>query len=61
MAFVPYWVEDGFDYENNHGISIAKMFGFKKPVFYSDVTERDEDFGVMCLDVATGGTDPVAG
>lgn len=49
----PYWVEDKFDYENQHGISIGKMFGLKKPVFRSDVTGTDEDFGVLAVDVAT--------
>lgn len=48
----PYWVEEGFDYENQHGISIGKMFGLKKPVFHSDVTGRKEDFGTLVLDVA---------
>lgn len=49
----PYWVEDKFDYENQHGISVGKMFGLKKPVFHSDVTDQDEDFGVLRMDVAT--------
>lgn len=49
----PYWVEDKFDYENQHGISMGKMFGFKKPVFNSDVTGQPEDFGILRMDVAT--------
>lgn len=49
----PYWVEDTFDYDNQHGISIGKMFGLKKPVFRSDVTGTDEDFGVLAIDLAT--------
>lgn len=49
----PYWIEDKFDYDNQHGISVGKMFGLKKPVFNSDVTSTDEDFGVLAIDVAT--------
>lgn len=48
----PYWVEEGKDYENQQGISIGKILGFKKPVFRSQVTGSDEDFGVICLDTA---------
>lgn len=48
----PMWVEKGFDYDNQQGISVAKIAGFKKPVFRSQVTGTDEDFGILCLDTA---------
>jgi N4-gp56 family major capsid protein len=44
---LPYWVEDDFDYENQYGISVGKIFGLKKPVFRSTVTGDDQDFGVI--------------
>ena len=47
---VPEWNEKEFQYNSQQGISIDKMFGFKKPVFYNTNTGQDEDFGVMCLD-----------
>jgi N4-gp56 family major capsid protein len=53
----PYWVEEGFDYENGQGISIGKIVGLKKPVFRSQVSGTDEDFGVLAIDVAMGGAD----
>lgn len=48
----PKWVEKDFDYDNSPGISIAKIIGFKKPVFPSALTGVKEDFGVICLDTA---------
>ena len=48
----PRWIEKGFDYENQQGISIAKIGGFKKPVFRSNVTRTVEDFSVICVDTA---------
>ncbi len=48
----PIWVEEGFDYENQQGISVGKISGFKKPVFRSNVTRTNEDFGVLNVDVA---------
>jgi len=48
----PYWVEKGFDYENQQAISVGKMCGLKKPVFRSAINGTDEDFGVMVLDTA---------
>ena len=47
---VPEWNEKEFQYNSQQGISIDKMFGLKKPVFYNTNTGQDEDFGVMCLD-----------
>ena len=48
----PEIVEDTFDYGNQNGISIGKIFGLKKPKYHSDVTGQSEDFGVVRLDVA---------
>jgi N4-gp56 family major capsid protein len=48
----PEIVEDTFDYGNQNGISIGKIFGLKKPVYNSDVTGQNEDFGVIRLDVS---------
>lgn len=46
----PSWVEDGFDYENQQGISVAKMLGFLKPQFYTQYSGgTTEDFGVLSL------------
>lgn len=49
---IPEIVEDTFDYGNQNGISIGKIFGLKKPVYYSDYSGQNEDFGVIRLDVA---------
>ena len=49
----PKWVEKEFDYENQPGISIAKILGFLKPQFptqYSGGTK--EDHGVISAYVA---------
>ena len=48
----PSWDEDKFDYGNQLGISTGKIMGFKKPVFHSNVTATNEDFGVMVVDTA---------
>jgi len=49
----PEWVERGFDYENQQGISTGKILGFKKPQFYSQYSGgTTEDFGVISLYVA---------
>ena len=44
----PEWVEKGFDYENQQGISVSKILGFLKPKF-SSIYESGpvEDFGVI--------------
>ena len=49
---LPEIVEDTFDYENQAGISIGKIFGLRKPKYNSDVTGSVQDFGVICLDTA---------
>lgn len=49
----PEWVEKGFDYDNQQGISIGKIFGLLKPQFtsmYSGNTKQD--FGVLTCDVS---------
>ena len=45
----PEWVEKGFDYENQQGISVGKILGFLKPQFGSiyESTTAAEDFGVI--------------
>lgn len=49
----PEWVEKGFDYENQQGISTGKILGFLKPKFYSQYSGGTvEDFGVIAVDVA---------
>ncbi len=48
----PEWVEKGFDYENQQGISVAKMCGLLKPKFRSQISGQDEDFGVIVCDTA---------
>lgn len=50
---IPEWDErDHFDYGAKPGIGIAKICGFRKPVFFSPVDNGDQDFGVIALDVA---------
>jgi hypothetical protein len=49
---LPEIVEDVFDYGNQNGISIGKIFGFKKPKYNSDHNGAVEDFGIVRLDVA---------
>ena len=47
---LPEMVEDTFDYGNQSGISVGKIFGLRKPKYNSDVTGDVQDFGVICLD-----------
>lgn len=49
---VPKWVEKDFDYDNSPGISVAKLIGFKKPVWRSALTGTVEDFSIICVDTA---------
>ena len=49
---LPEITEDTFDYGNQNGISIGKIFGFKKPVYNSDYNGSSEDFGIIRMDVA---------
>ena len=49
----PEWVEKGFDYENQQGVSTGKVLGFLKPKFYSQYSGGTvEDFGLIAVDVA---------
>lgn len=44
--------EETFDYENQSGISISKIFGLKKPKFHSPINGDVQDFGVLVIDCA---------
>ena len=44
---LPEMVEDTFDYGNQSGISVGKIFGFRKPKYNSDITGDVQDFGVI--------------
>jgi N4-gp56 family major capsid protein len=49
----PEWVEKGFDYDNQQGISTGKILGFLKPKFGSIYESNAvEDFGVISCYVA---------
>lgn len=49
----PEWVEKGFDYENQQGISVGKILGFLKPKFNSIYSGNTvQDFGVISVYVA---------
>ena len=46
----PEWVEKGFDYENQQGISVSKILGFLKPKFNSIYAGNTvQDFGVISV------------
>jgi hypothetical protein len=46
----PEWVEKGFDYENQQGISVQKILGFLKPQFYTQYSGGTvEDHGMMSI------------
>jgi hypothetical protein len=53
-----YWEEDKFDYKNQVGISVGKIFGMLKPQFESIYYDFDGstgtklDFGVIAMDYA---------
>ena len=49
---LPYWDEETFDYGNQHGISIGKIFGLLKPKFNSIYSSSTEDFGLVRVDTA---------
>ncbi|HRD50286.1 MAG TPA: N4-gp56 family major capsid protein [Candidatus Contendobacter sp.] len=48
----PDWVEELFDFESKQGISVDKMFGFRKPKFFSPYDNAVEDFGIVACDHA---------
>lgn len=46
----PEWVEKGFDYENQQGISCSKILGFLKPQFYTQYSGGTvEDHGIISV------------
>jgi N4-gp56 family major capsid protein len=49
-----YWDEDYFDYNNQPGIAVGKIFGFLKPQFKGNPANPTllEDFGVITVDTA---------
>ena len=49
---LPEMVEDTFDYGNQSGISVGKIFGLRKPKYNADYNGSVQDFGVICLDSA---------
>tara|TARA_R110000868_G_scaffold368864_3_gene632066 strand:- start:1795 stop:2946 length:1152 start_codon:yes stop_codon:yes gene_type:complete len=49
---LPDIVEESFDYGNQQGISIGKIFGLRKPKYNSDYNSGVEDFGVIAFDTA---------
>ena len=54
----PEWVEEDFDYGNQHGISVSKVLGFLKPQFFSQYSKVNgvgtvQDFGVFSIYVAS--------
>ena len=48
----PDWEEKWFDYRSKQGISVDKMFGLLKPMFYSIYDQTVEDFSVLAIDHA---------
>lgn len=50
----PEWVEKSFDFDNQQGISVSKIFGLLKPRFTSiyEANQTKEDFGVISCYVA---------
>lgn len=49
----PEWVEKGFDYDNQQGISVQKILGFLKPQFYTQYSGGTvEDHGMMSVYLA---------
>lgn len=48
----PYWNEETWDYDNQHGIAVGKIMGLMKPKFFSIYTGDEQDFGVMVIDCA---------
>lgn len=45
----PIWVEKGFDYENQQGVSAGKISGFLKPKFHSIYEGSVQDFGAAVV------------
>ena len=51
---LPEMVEDTFDYGNQQGISVGKIFGLRKPKYHTGAGDSGnlQDFGVIRLDTA---------
>ena len=49
---LPEMVEDTFDYGNQSGISVGKIFGLRKPKYNADYNGSVQGLGVICLDSA---------
>ena len=49
---LPEMTEDTFDYGNQSGISVGKIFGLRKPKYNTDISGTTEDFGVIAVDCA---------
>lgn len=53
---MPHWDEEGFDYDNQQGISIGKICGFLPPLFPSSITGATESFNrIVVYTARTGG------
>jgi N4-gp56 family major capsid protein len=48
----PDWEEKLFNYNASQGISVDKMFGILKPMFFSLYDQSVEDFSCVCIDHA---------
>lgn len=48
----PMWEEETFDYGNQHGISVGKILGFRKPRFHNIYDGSVQDHGVLAIDTA---------
>lgn len=48
----PMWEEESFDYGNQHGISVGKILGMRKPRFHNIHSGSVEDHGVLAIDTA---------
>ncbi|GAA4647915.1 hypothetical protein GCM10023116_01770 [Kistimonas scapharcae] len=46
------WDEKTFDYGNNHGIAVGKIFGLEKAKLPSKAEKTEQDFGMCVLDCA---------
>lgn len=44
------WNEKDFDYGNRQGVSIGKIFGFRKPQLFSTYAQSKQEFGLLCID-----------
>jgi hypothetical protein len=49
------WVEKRFQYNQHPAVFLSKMFGLKKPVYYSTTDVSNQDFSVIAFDHYTIG------